>query len=101
MAARNTGAVGESATQPSELPKHTAARPAVLKSGRRTCRASRTPAASAVTALILSAAPNRLGWANVRLEIDAKKVGKLKASRPITALAIRADRIGGERHANL
>src|SRR6266566_2109257 len=91
--------VGESATQASELPRQTAAMPAVRKVGRRSWRARRTPVASAVTALMLSAAPNRLGWPNVRLEIDAKKVGKLNASRPMTALASSADRIGGERHA--
>ena len=101
MAARNTGPPGESATQASELPRQTAAMPAVLKVGRRAWRARRTPAAMAVTALMLSAAPNRLGCLNVRLASDAKKVGKLNASRPITALASSADRIGGDRHANL
>ena len=34
------------------------------------------------------------------LEIDAKKVGKLNASRPMTALASKTARIAGERHAN-
>src|SRR6266852_4963429 len=101
IAARKTGAVGESATQASELPRQTAAMPAVLNVGRRTWRARRTPAAMAVTALMLSAAPNRLGWSNVRLESDAKKVGKLNASRPTNALASRTDRIGGERRAKL
>ena len=63
--------VGESATQASELPRQIAAMPTVLKVGCRTCRASRTPAPRLVTALILSATPNRLGCPNVRLESEA------------------------------
>src|SRR5438105_788653 len=71
IAARKTLPVGDRATHANELPRQIAAMPTAFSVGRRARRPSRTPVPRLVTALRLSAMPNRLGWLNVSVEIDA------------------------------
>src|SRR5262249_29841911 len=74
MLAINQAGDGASAAHASELPKPTLASTTSRLVGCRRSRADMMPAVRLVAAFTLSATPNKLGWPNVRLEMEAKNV---------------------------